>query len=387
MMAGIAGHHLFNFFMMQNTSLFKLMALLLIILVLFACEEDNPVDQTNPSNLLVEYNFADGNNQTIIIQASADNAVEFQLRVGSDPEPVASNTNGKFEYTFEFPGSHIIDVRALGSSGKYLREEITVNIIDDNPVSIDQGYTTPLEYAGYQLVWNDEFNGNSLNTANWVFEIGDGCPHLCGWGNNELQFYRSENAWVSDGVLTIEARSQSMGNRNYTSARLKTQGKHSFQYGRIDIRALLPRGQGIWPALWMLGDNITSVGWPRCGEIDIMELIGGGPGRDNRVHGTLHWYNNGHVFTGGSYTLPSGIFANEYHVFSIIWDELSIKWFVNDIQYHEINIAPSHMTEFHQSHFLIFNVAVGGIWPGNPNETTILPQQMKVDYVRVFQPN
>ena len=373
--------------MMKNFSISVLLLVFLTTLTFISCKEDDPVDFTNPSNLVVDVIFPNESSKTIIIQARADNAVEYQLRIGSDDEPVATNTNGNFEYTFLLPGSYKIDVRAFGSSGRYLREEITVHIADDDPVSIEQGYTTPMEYEGYELVWNDEFEGNSLNTNNWVFEIGDGCPHLCGWGNNELQFYRSENAWVSDGVLTIEARKQSWANRNYTSARLKTQGKQSFQYGRIDIRALLPRGQGIWPALWMLGDDITSVGWPKCGEIDIMEMIGGGAGRDNRVYGTLHWDNNGHVYTGGSYTLPSGIFANEYHVFSIIWDEQSIKWFVNDIQYHEINITPSHMTEFHQGHFLIFNVAVGGIWPGNPNETTIFPQQMKVDYVRVFQPN
>jgi beta-glucanase (GH16 family) len=371
---------------MQNTSFLKLMALLFIILVLFACEEDDPVDLTLPSNLVVEIIYPHDNSKTIIIQARADNAMEFQLRVGSDPEPVATNSNGNFEYTFLLPGNYTVDVRALGSSGKYLREVISVKIAEDDPVSIEQGYTTPMEYTGYELVWNDEFDGTTLNTSNWVFEIGDGCPNLCGWGNNELQYYRNQNAWVEDGVLTIEARQESIQNRQFTSARIKTQGKQSFLYGRIDIRALLPKGQGIWPALWMLGNNIQPLGWPKCGEIDITELIGGGPGRDNRVHGTLHWDNNGHAYTGAGYTLPSGIFADEYHVFTIIWDEESIKWFVNDTQFHEIDITPSHMTEFHQKFFFIFNVAVGGIWPGNPDDTTIFPQQMKVDYVRVFQP-
>lgn len=363
------------------------MVFLLITLVLFACEEDDPVDLTNPSNLSVEFNFASGDNKTIIIQASADNTVEYQLRIGSDPEPVASNTSGNFEFTFELPGSYIIDVRALGSSGKYLREELSVNIIDDNPVPVEQGYTTPLEYAGYQLVWNDEFDGNSLSTANWVFEIGDGCPNLCGWGNNELQYYRNQNAWVENGVLTIEAKKESIQNKQYTSARIKTQGKQSFQYGRIDIRALLPKGQGMWPALWMLGDNIQQVSWPACGEIDIMELVGGGAGHDNRVHGTLHWNNDGHNFMGAGYSLSTGTFADEYHVFTIIWDDQSIRWFVNDNKFYELDITPPYMTEFHQKFFFIFNVAVGGNWPGSPDDTTIFPQQMKVDYVRVFQPD
>jgi len=246
---------------------------------------------------------------------------------------------------------------------------------------VEDGYTSPLEYNGYEMVWNDEFDGSSINTSDWVFETGTGNS---GWGNNEKQYYRQENAWVEGGVLTIEARSENYMGSSYTSSARKTQNKKSFQYGRIDIRALLPKGQGIWPALWMLGDNIQSAGWPACGEIDIMEMIGGS-GREKTVHGTVHWDSNGHVYAGGSYTLQSGIFANEYHVFTIIWDENYITWFVNDIQFYKIDITPAHMTEFHQKFFFIFNVAVGGNWPGSPDETTVFPQQMRVDYVRVFQ--
>ena len=241
-------------------------------------------------------------------------------------------------------------------------------------IPVDRGYTTPLSYDGYELVWNDEFDGNSVNADYWVFETGTGCPDLCGWGNNELQYYRSENATVSDGVLTIEARRQVYLTSNYTSARMKTQGKKSFRYGRVDIRALLPQGQGIWPALWMLGENITSVGWPKCGEIDIMEMIGG-QGREKEVHGTLHWDHNGHVYTGAGYTLKSGTFAGEYHVFSIIWDAGFIRWYVNDNLFNEIDITPGHMTEFHEEFFFVFNVAVGGNWPGNPDPTTTFPSE------------
>jgi hypothetical protein len=365
----------------------RLFALIGIVFFSLACNEDKePVNTDDPANLVVDVIFPVQAPKTVIIQARADNAAEYQLRIGANSDPVAVNTNGNFEYTFLESGSYMLDVRAYGVSGRYLREDIPVQIEDDNPITVDQGYTTPLQYAGYQLVWNDEFDSNNLNSANWVFEIGDGCPNLCGWGNNELQFYRSQNAWVEGGVLTIEARQESVQNRQYTSTRIKTQGKRSFQYGRVDIRALLPKGQGMWPALWMLGDNIQTIGWPKCGEIDIMELIGGGPGKDNRVHGTLHWDNNGHVYTGGGYTLPSGTFADAYHVFSIIWDAQSIKWFVNDVKFHEIDITPAHMNEFHEKFFFIFNIAVGGSWPGSPDNTTRFPQQMKVDYVRVFQP-
>ena len=364
---------------------YRIFILVFTFLVLCACDDDEMTNTGDPSNLVVEVEVADDESGWVYIQAHADNAVEFELRVGSDDEAVETNTTGTFEYQFTDSGVYELDLRAFGSSGRFLRQVIPVTIsFGEEEVTPDMGYVTPLSYDGWELVWHDEFDGNTINSDNWVFETGDGCPDLCGWGNNELQFYRPQNAWVHDGILTIEARRESVGNRDYTSARMKTQGKQSFQYGRIDIRALLPRGQGLWPALWMLGNNITSIGWPKCGEIDIMEMVGGS-GRENTVHGTLHWDLNGHFHLGGAYTLSSGTFYEEYHVFSIIWDEQMIRWFVNDNPFYQIDITPDHMTEFHQEFFFIFNVAVGGNWPGNPDGTTLFPQQMRVDYVRVFQ--
>jgi beta-glucanase (GH16 family) len=355
---------------------------LFLVLFLASCS-DTVIQPIEPANLVVEITLSETEPGLAIIQATAENTVEYQLRIGQEPEPVQVNNTGNFEHTFLQSGNFRIEVRAYGSSGRFIRkEQFLLVIIDD--VSPDDGYSTPLFYEGYNLVWNDEFDGISVNTNDWVFETGTGCPHLCGWGNNELQYYRQQNAWVEDGILTIEARKEDFQGSNYTSARMKTQGKKSFKYGRIDIRAVLPKGQGIWPALWALGNNITSVSWPACGEIDIMEMIGGN-GRENRVHGTVHWDFNGHVNAGGFYTLQSGTFADEYHVFTIIWDETHIRWFVNDNQYYVIDITPSHMTEFHQEFFFLFNVAVGGNWPGNPDATTIFPQRMKVDYIRVFQ--
>ncbi len=249
----------------------------------------------------------------------------------------------------------------------------------------NSGYSTPLSYPGYTLIWSDEFDGNTLDATTWVHDLGNGCPNVCDWGNNEAIWYQTQNATVGDDFLTIEAREEQVGNYNYTSSRIKTQGNKSFQYGRVDIRAKLPYSQGVWPALWMLGDNITTVGWPACGEIDIMELIGGGTGRDDTTHGTCHWDNNGHNYQGGSYTLNNGIFANEFHVFSIIWDANQIRWFVDDIQFYSLNTTSSAMTEFHNPFFFIFNVAVGGNWPGYPDASTVFPQTMEVDYIRVFQ--
>lgn len=370
----------------KNPRPIMIILMMALAVVNLSCSDKTEENNTDPRNLQVEVNIVE--ETTVVLQANALNTVEYSFWLGNESEPHEVNSTGTFEHSYFESGNYQIEVRAHGANGRYLRKDVYFSIvISDEIVTVDMGYSSPLAYEGYDLVWHDEFEGSSINPDYWVFETGDGCPNLCGWGNNEWQYYRQENAWIDqdENVLTIEARRENFGNSQYTSTRMKTQGKKSFQYGRIDIRALLPKGQGIWPALWMLGDDITSVGWPKCGEIDIMEMIGGS-GRENTTHGTLHWDNNGHNHTGGSYTLSSGTFGSEYHVFSILWDENSIQWLVNDVPFHEIDITPSHMTEFHQEFFLLFNVAVGGNWPGYPDETTVFPQQMKVDYVRVFQP-
>lgn len=258
------------------------------------------------------------------------------------------------------------------------------------------GYTTPQTYSGYSLLWSDEFSGSELNADDWSYDIGVGGN---GWGNNELEYYRAENATVQEGLLIIEAREESYGGRSYTSSRIKTQNKFDFTYGRVDIRAAMPEGKGMWPALWMLGSNITTVSWPYSGEVDIMEMVGGS-GLENRTVGTAHW-NNGGVYEadgvtkkpynpasfGDTYTLSGGeTLANAYHVFSLEWTESELTWYIDDIQYHSMAIESSgDLSVFQKEFFLIFNVAVGGNWPGEPNANTDFPQRMLVDYVRVFQ--
>jgi len=240
------------------------------------------------------------------------------------------------------------------------------------------GYTSPTDYAGMDLIWSDEFDVGENIYTNWNFETGGN------WHNNEIQYYRKENTHIhTGGYLVIEARAEKYANRNHTSSRITTKDKFEFKYGRVDIRANLPYGQGIWPALWMLGHNINSVGWPESGEIDIMELIGHQPAR---TYGTIHWSNAGeHASYGGSKKLSSGIFNDEFHVFSIIWDEDHIEWLLDGVKFHTADIRPGDLSEFHQDYFFIFNVAVGGDWPGYPDQTTEFPQRMIVDYIRVFQ--
>ncbi len=291
----------------------------------------------------------------------------------------------RISYQYGESGVYDIVVQAHTTATDFITttESVTVEIgSDNNPGIPADGYTTPESYPGMTLVWQDEFNGNSLNTNDWTYETGAG-----GWGNNELQYYRSENTTVADGYLTITAKKESFSGSEYTSSRLITKGKKSFEYGRIDIRAMLPEGQGLWPALWMLGANFNSVGWPKCGEIDIMEMIGGS-GREKTVYGTLHWDNNGaHACTceKPGYSLASGTFADKFHVFSMVWTSTKITWYVDDVKFNEIDITPAGLSEFHEQFFFIFNVAVGGNWPGAPDSGTVFPQKMVVDYVRVFQ--
>ncbi|MGG3307974.1 RICIN domain-containing protein [Paenibacillus sp. 2KB_20] len=231
----------------------------------------------------------------------------------------------------------------------------------------------------WNLVWSDEFNGTSLNRANWTPEIGTGSG---GWGNNELQYYtdRAQNVQVTGGNLVITAQKESYGGMNYTSARIKTQDLKSFTYGKVEARIKLPSGQGLWPAFWMLGSNISSVGWPKSGEIDIMERVNNNP----YVNGTVHWDAGGHADFG---RVSGNLDFSQFHVYSIEWDSKYIRWFVDGQQFNEFYIenGTGNTEEFQRPFFILLNLAVGGNWPGSPNNSTPFPSQMLVDYVRVYQ--
>ena len=292
----------------------------------------------------------------VIVFYAGQEQVSFNIEIIGDDIP---EDNEIFSIRLENPQNVKID-----------NSIATVTIINDDEhiFSIPEtGYSTPETYEGMTLVWSDEFDGPEINSNNWTFEIGTG---NWGWGNNELQYYQEDNSSIIDGNLVIEARRQTLDNSNYTSSRLITRGKQSFQYGRVDIRAVMPEGQGLWPALWMLGSNHLQVGWPTCGEIDIMEMVGGEE-RDNVVHGTAHWDQDGHVSYGQSTTNESGKLSEEYHVYSIIWDAQSIRWYLDDVNFNTIDITPAALSAFHDDFYFIMNVAVGGVWPGNPDNTTL----------------
>lgn len=251
----------------------------------------------------------------------------------------------------------------------------------------NHGYDAPASYPGYKLVWADEFDGKSLNELNWSFENGDGCPNNCGWGNHELEYYtsRKDNLFFHDGKMIILAKKETVAGKEYSSSKIVSRGKKAFKFGRIDFRAKLPKGQGIWPAFWMMPDKDIYGSWPKSGELDIMEMIGREP---NKVYGTLHFGPGpGSTQLGGNTTVASGIFNDEFHVFSVEWKKDEINWLLDGKIYskHHLSEFGSNNYPFNEEFFFIINLAVGGDWPGNPDNTTYMPQFLIVDYVRVYQ--
>ncbi len=232
----------------------------------------------------------------------------------------------------------------------------------------------------WELVWGDEFNGETISTENWLFNIGG-----TGWGNNELQYYtdRLENVRVEDGILIIEARQETYLGSKYTSARIITQYMQSWTYGRVEARMKLPMGRGVWSAFWMLGDDINKVGWPQCGEIDIMENIG----EPDTIYGTLHGPGYSRGDGVGSFHKKTGTnLTEDFHVYAIEWKPNEIRWYLDDNIYQILTDAdiPGKWVYDHPF-FIILNLAIGGNWPGYPDETTIFPQRLYVDYVRVYK--
>lgn len=288
---------------------------------------------------------------------------------------ILSNNYFEFNKTFQIELSDIKNATSLSN-------KLTITILNDDsyvPQVVSDGYITPNTYPGMQLVWSDEFSDNQLNSQWWNYEKG-----ASGWGNNELENYTDskDNVFLENGSLIIKAI-KADGANTYTSGRITTKGKKEFTYGRIDIRAKLPKGKGIWPALWMLGANIDQVSWPSCGEIDIMEFLGHNL---STVYGTVHYNVGGHQSKGSKYILPANdSFCDKYHIYTIIWQADYMEWYVDYHKYFQVKAGDISFSAFQLKQFFIFNVAVGGSWPGNPDDTTIFPQSMTVDYIRVFQ--
>lgn len=231
-----------------------------------------------------------------------------------------------------------------------------------------------------KLVWEENFDGDQIKETYWNYDLGDGCPDLCGWGNNEKQIYTKENHIVGDGFLKIIARKE---NDTYTSTRLTTKNKQEFQYGKIEMRAQLPVGKGLWPAFWMLGSNIDAVGWPMCGEIDILEYVGREPGT---IFTTLHTADSHGNSKNTRKDFIEGI-EEGFHIYAIEWSEDKIDFYIDQELFY--SFEPKEKTvetwPFDQPFYLIVNLALGGNFGGTEIDDSIFPQEFLIDYVRVYQ--
>lgn len=343
---------------------------IIFVLAFLSCSSDSgnnggTTGSTTPSNLVVTAQAVgtstllpngDGSG-TVTFNISATNATSYKILFGDGTTQDA--TSGLNTYTYTTSGTNTFKVYVSAYNGT-------------NFVSTSLNLTI---YVAPTTIWADEFNTDGApDSAKWGYDLGAG-----GWGNNESQYYtnRSDNVIVQGGFLKIITKKESYQGSNYTSARLLTKGKFSFKYGKVEIRAKLPAGAGTWPALWMLGDNISTTAWPACGEIDIMEHVGN---QLNKIFGTLHY--TGH--SGGnadSTTITVGTATTDFHIYSIDWRADAIKFYV-DNQLFKTFINTSSLP-FNQNFFLIFNCAIGGDFGGaiDPN---FVSSTFEIDYVRIY---
>ena len=399
---------------MKGIYLIKVLA---ILLVAGGCGKgkDNTKNETTPKLIFDDLTIMEGTGGTgsAEIKLTLDHAVSKQVSVtystvdgtakGGEDFTASANQPVTFlpnETEKKIVIPVVTDDWKEGEESFLVRIENPVNVIlvkgsssvtirnDDTKIKFNNtGYDPPASYPGYTLTWSDEFNGTSLDAGAWSNESGDGCPGLCGWGNNELEYYTAppNNLFFQDGKMIIEARQETFGGKSYTSSRIKTQGKQSFKYGRIDIRAILPKGKGIWPAFWLLPQDNVYGGWPKSGEIDMMENMGSEP---SKVVGTLHYGPGpGSTYISRNYSVPGPNLNDQFHLFSLEWKQDQIKWYVDDVLYSTINKADLGGLNypFNEKFFLIINLAVGGNFSGNPDASTLFPQWLIVDYIRVYQ--
>ncbi len=334
--------------------------LVMVALTFSYCSKGNTAkNNTPPENLVVNAIVSTDNSGNVAFTASATNATNYEFDFGNGEFKLVAS--GNIVYKYAASGVYTVNIIAKSASGLTTSKSIQVTVL-----------------VNLSLIWSDEFETSGApDAAKWGYDIGTGSG---GWGNNELQYYtnRSTNAIVSNGTLKIIAQKENFGGSSYTSARLLSKGKFSTKYGKIEARAKLPAGGGTWPAIWMLGDNIGTVGWPACGEIDIMEHKGNDP---NKIYGTVH--HPGH--SGGNADGGTKVISNatsEFHIYTVEWSASSIKFLVDGIAYY--TFANNSSLPFNQNFFLLLNVAMGGTFGGSVNPT-FSSAAMEIDYVRVYQ--
>jgi beta-glucanase (GH16 family) len=332
--------------------------ILAILLGLFSCsKKTDPAPQNPaPSNLVVNANVSTDNSGNVSFTATATNAVSYEYDFGNGIFQTAPT--GIVTYQYPNGGTYSVNVTAKGSGGQTISKSLQVTVA-----------------TALGLVWSDEFNTNGApDPAKWGYDLGGG-----GYGNNELEYYtnRPENVLVENGVLKIKAIKENYSGSAYTSARLLSKGKFEFKYGKVEVSAKLPAGVGTWPAIWMLGANANTVGWPDCGEIDIMEHRGN---ELNKIFGTFHYPgHSGGNADGGTKMISNATTA--FHKYSLDWSASVIRIYVDDQLVH--SLANSASVPFNHDFFFILNVAMGGTFGGtiDPNFSNAT---MEVDYIRVY---
>lgn len=328
----------------------------------YSCSKSNSTGgggSVAPSNLVVNATVSTDNSGNVSFVATATNAVTFDFDYGNGVFQTV--VNGVVTYKYPASGTYTVNVITKSSSGQSISKSIQIT------VAVSQS-----------LIWSDEFNTpGAPDPGKWGYDIGTGSG---GWGNNELQYYtnRAENVSVSGGTLKIIAKKETYSGSAYTSARMLTKDKFSFKYGKVEFSAKLPTGVGTWPAIWSLGNNINTVGWPACGEIDFMEHIGA---QQNKIFGTLHHPG----FSGGNANGGSVIISNAstaFHKYTVEWTAALIRFSVDDTPFYTFPNTGS--LPFNQNFFLIMNVAMGGNF-GGPVDPAFVSSTMEVDYIRVYQ--
>lgn len=341
----------------------KYIIAILCLQILYGCSKDDTMSGNDNTNFTIKPTISNTGNGVVEFVASAPNTKEYIFEFGDGNKATSADGVVSHSYTKIGNNTFPVTVTAVGNSGTSLMKTtlIQVNVTSNIP----------------GLVWSDEFNvSGAPDASKWTFEIGRGNN---GWGNNELQYYtnRPQNASVQNGVLRITAIKENFSGAAYTSARLITRDKFDFKYGRVEVRAKLPAGGGTWPAAWMLGTDIGTVGWPACGEIDIMEHKGNEP---NKIHGSLHYPGR----SGGNPVTNTTTITNattEFHVYKLEWTADQIRISVDDKAY--LTVVNNLGLPFNKNFFCLLNVAMGGTFGGNvdPNFNSA---SMEVDYIRVF---
>lgn len=332
----------------------------LAVLIMISCSKAESADPTKvaPTNLTVETTIAKDSSGNVSFVAVATGATSYEFDFGDGV--LRGSSDGKTSYKYSKTGIYNATVLAKNDAG-FISKTVKVEII-----------------VATAVFWSDEFNyTGSPDGSKWGYDIGNGNN---GWGNAEVQYYtdRPENAYVSNGTLKITLKAENFGGKSYTSARMLTKGKFSMQYGKVEVRAKLPKGGGTWPAIWMLGNNIDQVGWPACGEIDIMEHVGN---QENKIYHTLHY--PGH--SGGNATGFNHMISNatsEFHIYAMEWTAASIQFYVDGILKYTF---PNNSTvPYNHNFFLILNVAMGGNFGGTV-DPAFSSSAMEIDYVRIYK--